>query len=44
MTLEDMPEDEAVTAALAVMDAHITALNSREQSAIAAPCISRISA
>ena len=36
MTLDDMPEDEAVTAALAVMDAHIAALNSREQSAIAA--------
>ena len=35
MTLDDMPEDEAVTAALAVMDAHIAALNSREQSAIA---------
>ena len=29
-----MPEDEAVTAALAVMDAHIAALNSREQTAI----------
>ena len=36
MTRDDMPEDEAVTAALAVMDAHIAALNSREQSAIAA--------
>ena len=33
---DNMPEDEAVTAALAVMDAHITALNSREQTAIAA--------
>ena len=44
MTRDDMPEDEAVTAALAVMDAHIAALNNREQSAIAAPFISRISA
>ena len=36
MTRDVLPEDEAVAAALGVMDAHITALNSREQSAIAA--------
>ena len=36
MTRDNIPEDEAVTAALAVMDDHIAALNSREQSAIAA--------
>ena len=36
MTRDNMPKDEAVTAALAVMDDHIAALNSREQSAIAA--------
>ena len=36
MTRDNLPEDEAVTAALAVMDAHIAALNSREQSAIVA--------
>ena len=36
MKRDNMPEDEAVTTALAVMDAHIAALNSREQSAIAA--------
>jgi hypothetical protein len=35
MTRDNMPEDEAVTAALAVMDAHAAALNSREQTAIA---------
>ena len=44
MTRDDMPEDEALTAALAVMDAHIAALNNREQSAIAAPFIYCISA
>ena len=44
MTRDNLPGDEAVTAALAVMDAHIAALNNREQSAIAAPFISRISA
>ena len=36
MTRDNMPEDDAVTAALAVMDAHIAALNSHEQSAIVA--------
>ena len=44
MKRDNMPEDEAVTTALAVMDAHIAALNNREQSAIAAAFISRISA
>jgi len=36
MTRDNMPEDEDVTAALAVMDACIAALNSREQTAITA--------
>ena len=36
MTHDDKPEDKAVAAAIAVMDAHIAALNSREQSAISA--------
>lgn len=36
MARDTIPEDEAVAAALAVMDAHIAALNSRTQSAIAA--------
>ena len=35
MTRDNMPEGEAVTAALAVIDEHIAALNSRAQSAIA---------
>ena len=36
MKRDNMPEDEAVTAALAVLDAHIAALNSREQTAVVA--------
>ena len=36
MTRDTMPEDQAVSAALAVMEAHIAALNSRDQAAIAA--------